>query len=113
MVDCGDVMETKEVKAQKYVRLGTSGKTARVLLHLQEKGSITSWEAIELYGATRLSDIVFKLRQKYDIETIKRPFTDRYGNTSSYGVYVYHGEYGLRSESQESPFFYKIAEGDK
>jgi hypothetical protein len=105
-------METNEVKTPKYARLGTKGKIAMVLLHLQEKGSITSWEAIELYGATRLSDIIFKLRNKYDIETIKRPFTDRYGNTSSYGVYIYHGEYKPKAVACENPLFSKIAEGN-
>lgn len=113
MVDCGDVMETKEVKAQRYVRLGTSGKTAAILLHLQEKGSITSWESYELYRETRLSDTIFRLRQKYDIETIKIPFTDIYGKPSSYGKYIYHGEYGERTKPKENSFFSKIVNGDK
>ena len=34
-------------------------KTKAVMLHLQEKGSITSWEAIKEYGATRLSAIIY------------------------------------------------------
>ena len=38
-------------------------KTWKVLKHLQEKGSITSWEAITLYRATRLSGIIFNLRE--------------------------------------------------
>lgn len=86
-------MEITEVKVSKLAKVGMKGKTARVLLHLQEKGSITSWEAFELYGATRLSDIIFKLRRRYDIETISKKFTDRFGSTSTYAVYVYHGEY--------------------
>lgn len=36
----------------------------RVLKHLQEYGSITSWEAIEEYGATRSSAIIYNLRKK-------------------------------------------------
>lgn len=39
-------------------------KTQKVLEHLQTKGTITSWEAIQLYRATRLSDIIFKLKKK-------------------------------------------------
>lgn len=35
----------------------------QVLNHLKEKGSITSWEAIMNYGATRLSGIIFNLRK--------------------------------------------------
>ena len=43
-------------------------KTGKVLAHLQTEGSITSWEAIQLYRATRLSAIIFNLRDEgYDI----------------------------------------------
>ena len=46
----------------------TKTKTGKVLAHLQYKGSITSWEAIELFRATRLSAIIFNLRDEgYDI----------------------------------------------
>lgn len=106
-------METKEVKVPKHSKLGTKGKIARVLLHLQEKGSITSWEAFELYGATRLSDIIFKLRVKYDIETVKKMFTDRFGSTASYAIYVYHGEYGSGKEQNKNSLFSKIVDADE
>lgn len=35
-----------------------------VLEHLQKRKSITSWEAITLYRATRLADIIFKLKSE-------------------------------------------------
>lgn len=38
-------------------------KTELVLEHLQSKGSITSWEAIQEYKATRLSAIIFNLKK--------------------------------------------------
>jgi hypothetical protein len=38
-------------------------KIDQVLTHLKKK-PITSWEAINLYHATRLADIVFKLKQR-------------------------------------------------
>lgn len=39
-----------------------------VLQHLKENGSITSWDAITLFGATRLSAIIYLLRkQGYNI----------------------------------------------
>ena len=61
--------------------------------HLLEHGSITSWEAIEKYGATRLSAIIFNLRkQGYDIRTIMGEETDRYGNTCQYANYVLKGD---------------------
>ena len=31
--------------------------------HLLEKGHITSWEAFEIYGITRISHIIYKLRE--------------------------------------------------
>jgi hypothetical protein len=63
-------------------------KTEKVLNHLQMYGSITSWEAIQLYGVTRLSAIIFNLRKKgYDIESIRYEFTDRYGDKGTYAKY--------------------------
>ena len=66
-------------------------KTEKVLEHLQKYGSITSWEAIEKYGATRLSAIIFNLRKKYKIENCCESFTDRYGNNSIFVKYVFCG----------------------
>lgn len=66
-----------------------TNKTEKVLEHLQKNGTITSLEAIELYGATRLGDIIYRLRKKgFDIDTIELPFVDRYGTKSAYGKYV-------------------------
>jgi hypothetical protein len=46
-------------------------KIDAVFAHLKKKRSITSWEAITLYRATRLADIVYKLKsQGFDIETV-------------------------------------------
>jgi len=56
-------------------------KTKSVLTHLQAKSSITSWDAINLYHATRLSAIIFVLKgrgheiiteMRYDPETKTR-----------------------------------------
>ena len=66
-----------------------TNKSKLVKEHLLTKGSITSWEAIQLYGATRLSAIIFNLRKNdYDIKSIKVPFTDRFGNTSDFVKYT-------------------------
>ena len=49
---------------------GKPSKTLYVLNHLKEHGKITSWEAIQLYKATRLSGIIFTLKQQgYVIDT--------------------------------------------
>lgn len=46
-------------------------KELQVLNHLKKHKSITSWEAIQEYRATRLSAIIFDLREKgYDIRSI-------------------------------------------
>ena len=68
-------------------------KTEAVALHLIEKGSITSWEAIKEYGATRLSAIIFNLRHNrgMNIRNERVNFTDRYGTKSHYDIYVYEG----------------------
>jgi len=72
-------------------------KTIAVLNHLREKGSITSMEAIECYGATRLSSIIFSLRKRgHDIETIPTGTTDRYGHAVNYAKYV------LKDDCEES-----------
>ena len=43
-----------------------------VLQHLKKKKSLTSWEAITLYGITRLASIIFNLRAEgYSIFTKK------------------------------------------
>jgi hypothetical protein len=65
-------------------------KTSEVLRHLKEHGSITSMEAFELYGATRLSAIVFQLRRKgHPIVSKDERGRDRYGHMVTFSRYVY------------------------
>lgn len=64
-------------------------KKSEVLKHLKVKGSITSLEAFELYGATRLSAIIFNLRKEgYHIKSTDCVCKDRYGHTCNYAKYV-------------------------
>ena len=64
-------------------------KTNAIQLHLAEKGSITSWEAIKEYGATRLSAIIYNLRRRgLDIRTETIEFTDRFGSKATYAKYI-------------------------
>lgn len=66
-----------------------TNKTEKVLEHLRTYGCITSMEAYDNYKATRLGDIIFRLRNKgVRIETIDIPFVDSYGTKSHYGKYV-------------------------
>lgn len=47
-------------------------KTVKVIEHLKTHGQITSWEAIQMFRATRLSAIIFNLRlQGYNITSEK------------------------------------------
>ena len=64
--------------------------TSEVLNHLKKYKSITSIEAIEKYGATRLSAIIYNLRNNYELSivTYDVPFTDRYGTKTSCAKYV-------------------------
>ena len=63
-------------------------KTEAILSHLQKKRKMTSWDAIELYGATRLAATIFKLKDEgYDIHT--QMVND--GKGSRWAVYHYRG----------------------
>lgn len=69
-------------------------KTKAILNHLLEYGNITSWEAIQQYGATRLSAIIFNLRHKYNLNIVNETinFIDRYGNKANYVKYIFINE---------------------
>ena len=64
-------------------------QTSAILEHLKQYGNITSIEAFERYGATRLSAIVYRLRRDYGLTINTRMETgkNRYGETVQYGVY--------------------------
>ena len=68
--------------------MSSMNKTKAVLQWLQTHAGITSMEAIKQFGATRLSAIIFKLRQRgYNIETVKCEGTDRFGNKVQFARY--------------------------
>jgi hypothetical protein len=64
-------------------------QTESVLAHLEKYGSITSMDAIQLYGATRLSAIIYDLRHKegYTIETEIETVPTRHGTHSNIARY--------------------------
>ena len=74
-------------------------QTKLILQHLNEHGSITSYEAFKLYGATRLSAIIYILRNnyEYDIETILTPVTTRTGGKTQIAVYKLHSKEGVNN----------------
>ena len=61
---------------------------SRLLDYLEKYGRITSLEAVEKLGNTRISATVFNLRNKgYDITTEIEKGKNRYGDKVEYGVY--------------------------
>lgn len=69
--------------------MGKQTQTEEVLAHLIKHGSITSLEAIKKYGCTRLSAMIYKYRARgYEIETHSKVVKNRYGNTTTYAVYI-------------------------
>lgn len=75
-------------------------KIKQVLNYMQENKSITSWEAIEKFGATRLSAIIFNLKDKYNITSTREEFIDKYGNKSHYARYTLLGKRDLTKEAK-------------
>ncbi len=60
----------------------------RVLRHLKDYGKITTWQAIEDYGVTRLSARVFDLRKLgYKISGEIKSGLNRYGEKVSWKEY--------------------------
>lgn len=65
------------------------GQTNAILNHLKTGKSLTSKEAFELYGATRLSAIIHNLRNRgYVIHTLMVDGTTRFGDSTKYGKYI-------------------------
>lgn len=64
-------------------------QTTEVLKYLKNhKRGITSLQAIELFGVTRLADIIFRLRKAgYDIITEQITKKNSYGHTTTYACY--------------------------
>lgn len=67
-------------------------KTQAVKMHLEKYGSITSWEAINFYNATRLSRIIHELRNGnylMPIQTLPIEHIDSFGNKTTYAKYLF------------------------
>ena len=57
--------------------------------HLIDYGSITTWDAIECYGCTRLSARISDLRKaRWEISRSMETGRNRYGHTSNYARYT-------------------------
>jgi hypothetical protein len=73
-------IEEHEVKSQ----------SDAILWHLKTYGTITSYEAIKEYGATRLAAIICKHRKAgYEIDSIPLKKKTRFGRTTIISKYNY------------------------
>lgn len=64
--------------------------TDAIKWHLKNYGHITSLQAIKLYGATRLADIIYKLKkQGYTIHCENLEFTTRFNIKTTVAKYLY------------------------
>lgn len=69
------------------------GSKVAILEHLKNFPYLTSKEAFEKYGVTRLAACIFDLREKgYHIETVMVETTTRFGESCRYARYVLKGE---------------------
>ena len=59
--------------------------------HLLKHGKITTWDAFKKYGITRLSDKIYQLRKKYEIESICTTRKNRYGHWCNFSTYKLEG----------------------
>lgn len=65
----------------------------RVLEFIKENGSITTWESYDLFGDTRLSDKIYRLKKDghiFDEEWVHEK--NRYGEPIKFKKYIYKGE---------------------
>jgi ribosomal protein S8 len=65
-------------------------KSAQVKNHLIKEGFIDSWTAITLYGATRLSAIIYNLRRRgFVIDSQVVATKDRNNNLCQFVKYIF------------------------
>jgi hypothetical protein len=67
-----------------------STKIGKVKAHLKDKGALTLWDAYQLYGVSRLSNIIYLLRgDGMDIKTEEISGKDRNDNPCTYANYTF------------------------
>ena len=82
------MLKDREANMKKH-----SGNTGRILEYLKKNKSITSMEAFEKFGATRLSAIIYTLRNEgYVIQNVERNSENRFGDKVRFVEYKYIGE---------------------
>ena len=71
------------------VMVAKKGSTKKIVDYMKRHAYITSNDAWEMFGVTRLAAIIHHLRKNggYDIETVIVPSTNRFGETANYARY--------------------------
>ena len=78
------------MKAIQITENQVKSQSDAILWHLKTYGSITSYEAIREYGATRLSAIIFNHRKDgYNIASIPLTKKTRFGRNTTIAKYIY------------------------
>jgi hypothetical protein len=78
------------MKTIKITESQVKSQSDAILWHLKTYGSITSYEAIREYGATRLSAIIFNHRKEgYDIDSLPLTKKTRFGRNTIISKYTY------------------------
>tara|TARA_R100001015_G_scaffold17787_1_gene10098 strand:- start:582 stop:869 length:288 start_codon:yes stop_codon:yes gene_type:complete len=86
----------KEIKIQAHE---VKSQSDAILWHLKKFGSITSYEAIKEYGATRLSAIIFNHRKDgYNIDSMPLTKKTRFGRNTTISKYVYKKPINLNNQ---------------
>lgn len=75
-------------------------KRDMILKYMLDGNSITSLEAIEKFGATRLSAIIFDFKNKYEIKDCWETSIDRYGREVKFKRYSIVGKRDLQKEAK-------------
>ena len=84
-------IKSEEVKSQ----------SDAILWHLKTYGSITSYEAIKEYGATRLSAIIYNHRKDgYNIFSVPLKKKPRFGRTTTIAKYNYNKPLATHTQSE-------------
>lgn len=67
-----------------------SAQEQRTIDFMKEHGGISNKEAIDLLGDGRVASTISRLRQKgFDIRTLRVDITNRHGEPTWYGKYVF------------------------
>jgi len=61
----------------------------KVMMHLRRRGSITTWQAITEYDITRLSAIIYRLRNEHGMSIDSTPVTTSSNDGRTKRVTVY------------------------